>query len=335
MKILPLLVAWLAALYGIWTDEQTLHKRKLIVSLIASTALVISTVILFVDRSDQQLKELIHDQQVYAMTPVQTIKVTWTFENVPETITRAFVASDQEGRVFWDNFDWTDTPDMLMTKGLRVEHLVQPLINAVASGDTKYPFKGEVVLDHHLGVQKGPTYECAHHLLFPLNISLNEKMTLGTLTSQDEKEAFEQIHDVIPYPAPTYAYSADARRTATGFVLEFQQDRSDRNEAVVTAPSLRGFNIIIADNAGQLTSAAAFFELGSQENGLVNLQLTSTGAPWQEKSEVVLIINGIEEKPLTFDVSYVGRYLHAPRYTDEDLPYAEYSFTAYKCAFSL
>ena len=331
LQLLYLIVAWISAVYGIWTGEDRLHKRKCIASGIASVALLISIVTIVSDHDKQIRNDRIHEQQIYAMTPIQKIKVIWAFENVPENIMGAFSNADQEDREFWELFDYIDTPDMDVTKGLRVEHLVQPLINAIASGDTVYPFRGEVNPRDH-GVQEGLSYQVNHHLLFPLNISLNERITLGTLTSDSERKSFEEYYEVVPYPAPAYAYSADAEQTDTGFVLQFGETLGAGN---TTAPPLTGFNIILVDNADELISAENFFEPDSQKNYRINSEFEwANGASWRQESKLTMIINEIEDKPLNFDVTYVGRYIHAPEYTDEDLPYAEYIFTVYRCGIA-
>lgn len=332
LKVLPQVIAWIAALWGIWTGDEKKRHIKIVASIIASVALVVSIVLTVIDAREVARKEKIQDMFLFANTPVQKIDVTWSFNDIDPEIMKAFEKGEERETNFWENFDWTDTPDGLMQKSFHVEYIVQPIINALSSGSQEYPYLGTKEIKGDGTLYWDYTSPQEYMILFPMNVSLTGILELGRPTTQEYRDSFEETHDVVPYPAPKYGYDAKAVKTEKGFSLLFSQSGTSENNRTLTAPSLYGFNIVVPD---QQNKGHSYFLPGSHKNLYKNIAIDRDGdGKWHEKSELILILNNITERPLNFKVSYRGRYVHAPRYTDEDSPHGEYTFSIFRATYN-
>jgi hypothetical protein len=181
----------------------------------------------------------------------------------------------------------------------------------------------------------GPNYE----LLFPLNVSSNCALSLGKREDDilSSTPAGWQEDDPSLFALTNYAFKAKAEVDGNGFRIIWTYGADSLSRAVVRPPEVsitaglpRRFSFVIVHRRVQryeyLTKIAAGFATPKEVRPESNAK-----SLWDHRSVLRVVVNGLEERKYTFDVTKAGSFDVETDRGAYDAPIPDYTYTRFDC----
>ncbi|MHC4399754.1 MAG: hypothetical protein ACYTG0_08750 [Planctomycetota bacterium] len=364
LEIVVLLLAFAAAIFGIWTQPERNNATATITTTVMTVGLVAAAGLAIWNSINAKREAIAAEQKrqdqlrtILSGTELTHLRIIWSFENVPEDILLIFGVGDlMVDSQLLANEDIDRLPadvESLAVDAWRFDYIAVPLIAAIDKGavdfDAWYDGEEPTAALERFSANKDDWVEGIgsdidyvgpnHHLVFPLNLQLNAALSLGE-GSDDvvSKEPQFGWQEDIPYlfGLTNYGFKVRADTHDSGFQLTWTYGRASLLRAVerseedkLTAGLPARFSFVIArrplERKEYLSRFATHFQLDETSDEAEDEN------SWDRKSTIEVYVNGIKETSYTFDVTKAGTI---PHYTDlgaYEEPELEHEYTRFDC----
>ncbi|MHC4476493.1 MAG: hypothetical protein ACYTEL_12655 [Planctomycetota bacterium] len=371
LQIVAVLIAWASATFGIWSSKEINRKVAWIATLITSLGLVVGIALAVISSIDgkkaragavaQQTKleaQLSKLRLALTGTELTSLEINWVFSDVPQGVMDIFAigaAIEHAERLSDDEID--RLADRVLTrirKAWHVASVLRPLVGIISTGETDLYklFEGDVsdainafgpnapdIQDPDkvwFSVSyKAPTYD----IVFPLNMQHSAALVLGRVNDaplSDVNENHDGPENLEVLHAPSkYDFEAAAQPLENGFVLHWKYDsdallRNSVGIEQVTAAFPATFRIISlqleSKDYAEILRDEPLDQLSENDRKVDT---------WMQRSEITVIVNGIEEAAITYTVDRVGVRDRMIEFSKYDAPYKQYEYTLFNASLKL